>query len=169
MMEHSPKRHIFTARYWDDPLTFNPSRFLKDWPRDAFLPFSGGEKGFFCFRNVRFSFNDIYRSSCMPWQKVSVFNCFQSKGILLISFFLWFDRFAETEGVAVLTMLVSQYKITIKEEPQFAGETFDERKSRVLSARAGLTLTYVFGIAPSLMEVLINLLFFLLQGRFVFL
>jgi hypothetical protein len=30
-------------------------------------------------------------------------------------------------------MLVSQYKIAIKEEPQFAGETFEERKSRVLS------------------------------------
>ena len=41
-------------------------------------------------------------------------------------------------------MLVSQYKIEIKEEPQFVGETFEERKSRILSARAGLTLTYVF-------------------------
>ena len=41
-------------------------------------------------------------------------------------------------------MLVSQYKIAIKEEPQFAGETFEERKSRILSVRAGLTLTYVF-------------------------
>ena len=44
----------------------------------------------------------------------------------------------------MLTMLVSQYKITVKDEPQFAGETFEERKSRILSTRAGLTLTYVF-------------------------
>jgi len=51
------------------------------------------------------------------------------------------ESFFETEGIAVLTMLVSQYKITIKDEPQFAGETFEERKSRILSARAGLTLT----------------------------
>lgn len=32
----------FTAKYWDDPHRFNPARFLGDWPRDAFLPFSGG-------------------------------------------------------------------------------------------------------------------------------
>lgn len=30
------------ARYWKDPFAFKPSRFLEDWPRDAFLPFSGG-------------------------------------------------------------------------------------------------------------------------------
>ena len=58
-------------------------------------------------------------------------------------FFLPFNRFFETEGIAVLAMLVSQYKITIQEEPQFAGETFEERKSRILSARQGLTLMYV--------------------------
>ena len=34
-----------SARYWKDPHTFNPSRFLAaDWPRDAFMPFSFGEK-----------------------------------------------------------------------------------------------------------------------------
>ena len=37
-------KNTISARYWDDPDTFNPSRFLKDWPRDAFLPFSAGEK-----------------------------------------------------------------------------------------------------------------------------
>ena len=40
------KQNIFSARYWDDPHTFNPSRFLKDWPRDAFVPFSSGKKFF---------------------------------------------------------------------------------------------------------------------------
>lgn len=36
---------ILAARYWDDPETFRPSRFLeKDWPRDAFFPFSGGSR-----------------------------------------------------------------------------------------------------------------------------
>ena len=34
---------LFSARYWEDPHKFNPSRFLGDWPRDAFLPFSGGK------------------------------------------------------------------------------------------------------------------------------
>ena len=53
------------------------------------------------------------------------------------------DRFFETEGIAVLTMLVSRYKITVKEEPQFAGETFEERKARILSCHSVMTLTYV--------------------------
>ncbi len=50
-------------------------------------------------------------------------------------------RFFETEGIAILTLLVSRYKIEVKEEPQFAHETFDERKERVLRAKPGLTLT----------------------------
>jgi hypothetical protein len=37
--------HFFVgvARYWKDPHTFKPARFLEDWPRDAFMPFSAGE------------------------------------------------------------------------------------------------------------------------------
>lgn len=89
----------YNPRYWDDPHTFNPSRFLKDWPRDAFVPFSAGAR------------------ACIG------------------------RKFAETEGTAVLAMLVSQYKITIKEEPQFAGETFEERKTRILTTSQSLTLT----------------------------
>lgn len=50
-------------------------------------------------------------------------------------------RFFETEGIAILTMLISQYKIEIKDEPQFAKESFEERKKRVLSSRPGLTTT----------------------------
>jgi hypothetical protein len=68
-------------------------------------------------------------------------NCFQSKPSFLLIYV--FDRFFETEGIAVLAMLISQYKIAIKDEPQFAGETFEERKSRILSVHAVLTLTYV--------------------------
>ena len=45
-------------------------------------------------------------------------------------------------------MLVSQYKITIKEEPQFTGETFEERKTRILSANQTLTLSYVLKFPP---------------------
>ena len=43
--------------------------------------------------------------------------------------------------IAILTMLVSRYKITVKEEAQFAHETFEERKARILTAKPGLTLT----------------------------
>jgi hypothetical protein len=49
-------------------------------------------------------------------------------------------RFFETESIALLTMLVAKYKITVKEEPQFAGETFEQRKGRVLKSREVLTL-----------------------------
>ena len=50
-------------------------------------------------------------------------------------------RFFETEGVAILTMLVAKYKITVKEEPQFAGETFEQKKERILKANVAITLT----------------------------
>lgn len=50
-------------------------------------------------------------------------------------------KFFETEGIAALTMIISRYKVTIKEEPQFAGETFDQKKARVLASTAGVTVT----------------------------
>ncbi|KIM40203.1 hypothetical protein M413DRAFT_446366 [Hebeloma cylindrosporum] len=89
----------YNPRYWKDPHAFKPSRFLEDWPRDAFLPFSAGAR------------------ACIG------------------------RKFFETEGIAILTTLVSHYKLSIKEEPQFAHETFEERKARVLAARQGLTTT----------------------------
>lgn len=47
------------------------------------------------------------------------------------------------EAVAALTMLISRYKITVKEEPQFAHETFEQKKERILRTIPLLTLTYV--------------------------
>lgn len=41
-------------------------------------------------------------------------------------------------------MLVSQYTIEVKDEPQFAGETFEQKKDRILAAKFVLTLTFVF-------------------------
>ena len=49
--------------------------------------------------------------------------------------------FSETEAIAILAMLVSRYKIEVKEEPQFAHETLEERKERILKATRGVTLT----------------------------
>ena len=60
------------------------------------------------------------------------------------SFFFFDNRFAETEAVAVLSIFVSQFKMTVKEEPQFAAETFEQRKARILSVSLGLTTTWVF-------------------------
>jgi hypothetical protein len=48
-------------------------------------------------------------------------------------------RFFETEGIAIMTMLVSRYKIEVKEEPEFAGETFEERYDRITSFDQGIT------------------------------
>ncbi|KAE9391410.1 cytochrome P450 [Gymnopus androsaceus JB14] len=50
-------------------------------------------------------------------------------------------KFSESEAIAVLTMLVSKYKIEVKEEPQFASETFEERKARVTASKPGVTMT----------------------------
>jgi hypothetical protein len=36
-------------------------------------------------------------------------------------------------------MMVSKYKIEIKEEPEFAGETFEERYARVTASKSSLT------------------------------
>ena len=86
------------ARYWEDPYAFKPSRFLGDWPRDAFLPFSGGPR------------------SCLG------------------------RRFSETEGVAILTYIIKHYRVDVLEEPQYAGETFEERKARLLKCKSAITL-----------------------------
>ncbi|THV03109.1 cytochrome P450 [Dendrothele bispora CBS 962.96] len=86
-------------RYWKDPEEFRPERFLEDWPRDAFAPFSVGAR------------------ACIG------------------------RKFFETEGITILTMLVSKYKIEVKEEPQYVNETFEERKARIFQTSPGLTLT----------------------------
>ncbi|KAI0631064.1 cytochrome P450 [Trametes polyzona] len=84
--------------YWEDPEAFKPERFLGNYPRDAFLPFSGGPR------------------RCI------------GRG------------FAETEAVAVLTMIISRYKVEVREEPQFAGETFEQRKARLFKSQHSLTV-----------------------------
>jgi len=95
---NTPGLH-YNPRYWKDPHKFDPSRFLGDWPRDAFLPFSGGPR------------------ACLG------------------------RKFAETEAMVVLAYSILRYKVTVTEEPRFAGETFEQRKERVLRAENRLTLT----------------------------
>ena len=43
-------------------------------------------------------------------------------------------RFTEIEQIAVLSVIVLHYKITVLEEPQHAHETANERKKRVLAS-----------------------------------
>lgn len=53
----------------------------------------------------------------------------------------WRRRFFETEGITILTMLVSRYRIELKDEPEFAHETMEEKKARILTCRQGVTTT----------------------------
>ena len=76
--------------------------------------------GLFSFQNLLFHYQ---KYADVMW---TLFLSNQS----IYSFFP--HRFAETESTALI-MLASQYKITIKEEPQFVGETFEERKPRIQS------------------------------------
>lgn len=92
----SPSRA--TAKYWEDPDAFKPERFLREYPRDAFLPFSGGPRG------------------CI------------GRG------------FSETESIAALTLVIARYRVEVKHEPQFAAETFEERKTRLLRSKLSVTL-----------------------------
>ena len=48
--------------------------------------------------------------------------------------------FAETEGVAVLTKIIARYRVEVKDEPRFRGETFEQRKERLLAWGLSLTI-----------------------------
>jgi len=76
--------------------------------------------------------------------------CRKKVSILPLFLFIHLNllRFSETEGAAVLTILISQFIVSIKDEPQFASETYEQRKARVLDARAMLTLAYVEFLLP---------------------
>ena len=48
-------------------------------------------------------------------------------------------RFFETESVVVITMTMLKYRVEVKEEPEFVGETFEERFARVTAFDQYLT------------------------------
>ena len=49
-------------------------------------------------------------------------------------------RFSEIELIAVLSVIVLHYRITILEEPQYTHETVEERKMRLLARRTKFTV-----------------------------
>lgn len=106
------------ARHWEDPYGFKPARFLGDWPRDAFLPFSAGAR------------------SCLGRKYVNSFTTRYTLHADLVIII----RFSETQAVAILSVLISRYKVSVKEEPQFAAETFEQRKARLLKAKGIISL-----------------------------
>jgi hypothetical protein len=79
------------------------------------------------------------RSSCLSWQEVSVISIMQHQ----LNSYPSSSRFAETEVTVVLTLMILRYKVTVKEEAQFAGKTLEQRKERILRTKNILTLTYV--------------------------
>ncbi|KZV73228.1 614 534 cytochrome P450 [Peniophora sp. CONT] len=97
---HTPGLHN-NPRYWNNPYEFLPERFLADYNRDAFLPFSAGAR------------------ACLG------------------------RRFFETEGMAILTILMSQYRVEVKEDPKYAGETHEQRRARLFKSAVVLTTTPV--------------------------
>jgi hypothetical protein len=54
---------------------------------------------------------------------------------LLINLVDMNHRFAEVEILAALCLMVLHYDIEVTEDPEYEGETFEERKARVLNAR----------------------------------
>jgi hypothetical protein len=67
------RAYLFLARYWKDPHTFKPSRFLEDWPRDAFIPFSAGKHGPLKHLLPQL-IHRTFRSAGMPRAKVRLLN-----------------------------------------------------------------------------------------------
>ena len=51
------------------------------------------------------------------------------------------DRFAEIEATVALSMLIRKYRITVTEDPKFAGETFEQRSARILKVCTLVTST----------------------------
>jgi len=88
----------YDPKYWRDPNEFRPSRFLENYPKDAFIPFSAGAR------------------VCIG------------------------RKFSEIEQIAVLSVIVLHYRITVLEEPQYAHETMEERKARVLAAQTAFLI-----------------------------
>ncbi|KAL0063504.1 hypothetical protein AAF712_009600 [Marasmius tenuissimus] len=86
----------YNPRYWEEPSEFKPSRFIGEWNKDAFIPFSTGSH------------------ACLG------------------------RKFFEYEAIAILAMLISKYQIEI---PTKDGETFEQKKARVLATTTAITLT----------------------------
>jgi cytochrome P450 len=95
---HFPALH-YNPAYWKDPYTFRPQRFLEDYPKDSFLPFSAGAR------------------ACLG------------------------RRFFETESIAVITMMMLKYRVEVKQEPEFAGETLEQCFARITASEQKLTNT----------------------------
>ena len=55
------------------------------------------------------------------------------KGPGYITKYCHLTRFSEIEQIAVLSVIILHYKVTVLDEPQYVHETAEERKMRVLA------------------------------------
>jgi hypothetical protein len=110
-----------------------PERFLGDWPKDAFISFSQG----LYLSSPQHYIHDsrpLRRCPRLPWKTV------RTAVVKLMTMCSYvFLRFGETEVMVVINMFVSRYRLEIKEEPEFAGETFEERYARVTAFDEGIS------------------------------
>jgi hypothetical protein len=133
------QRYLRSAQYWEDPHAFKPARFLGDWPRDAYLPFNAGANFPFLLR-PRVLFERMHRQVLdHVWAESE--DLPRDSFVPLVSQLNESQRFFEASSLVILSILISRYKIEIKEEPQFAGETFRQREERILAFRAAVTVT----------------------------
>jgi len=69
------------AKYWEDPYIFKPERFLGEWNRDAFLPFSGGEylsvfrRNLNTHRSMKVTEHALEESECVD--VILIYFCFE--------------------------------------------------------------------------------------------
>lgn len=110
-----------------------PERFLGDWPKDAFISFSQG-----LYLSSPRHYNHDSRPLCrcprLPWKTV------RTAVVKLMTMCSYvFLRFGETEVMVVINMFISRYRLEVKEEPEFAGETFEERYARVTAFDEGIS------------------------------
>ncbi|TEB40153.1 cytochrome P450 [Coprinellus micaceus] len=123
---------------------------MRLFPPGILSPFLYRKAPRWCFRSPDFTYNERY------WDDPHEFWPDRFLGNWPRNAFLSFSsgpraclgrRFFETEGVAILTTLLSKYKVSIKEEPQYAQETFEERKARVLKPKLSVS------VAPSRLPI----------------
>ena len=53
-------------------------------------------------------------------------------------------RFSETEAVPILSLIIARYRVEVQNEPQFASETFEQKRERILTAETRITTTWVY-------------------------
>ena len=86
----------------------------------------------------------------MPWEKVRPDSVIDEAAKYLYVVFFFLFRFFETESIAVITMMVLKYRVEVKEEPEFIGETFEQRFARITSSEQYMTNTYAMSSLPCL-------------------